>query len=113
MALQNVDILVAMEKDLGKRMKPLRVDGGAAANDLLMQIQADVLGRKLIRPQMLETTVAGASYLAGLGVGLWQSKQDIKQVWQAEREFAVKMSAKARKERVASWHGAIKKTLAR
>ncbi len=112
MALQNVDILVAMEKDLGKRMKPLRVDGGAAANNLLMQIQADVLGRKLIRPQMLETTVAGASYLAGLGVGLWQSKQEIKQVWQAEREFAVKMSGKARKERLKSWHGAIKKTLA-
>lgn len=113
MALQNVDILVAMEKDLGKRMKPLRVDGGAAANNLLMQIQANVLGRKLIRPQMLETTVAGASYLAGLGVGLWQSKQDIKQVWKADREFAVKMSAKARRERLESWHGAIKKTLAR
>ncbi len=113
MALQNVDILVAMEKDLGKRMRPLRVDGGAAANDLLMQIQADVLGRKLIRPQMLETTVAGASYLAGLGVGLWQTKQDIKKVWEADREFSVKMSAKKRKERLESWHGAIKKTLAR
>jgi glycerol kinase len=113
MALQNVDILVAMEKDLGKRMRPLRVDGGAANNDLLMQIQADVLGRKLIRPQMIETTVAGASYLAGLGVGLWQNKQEVKQVWQVEREFSVAMSAKARRQRIESWHGAIKKTLAR
>ncbi|WP_232059238.1 glycerol kinase GlpK [Kineobactrum salinum] len=67
MALQNADILLAMERDRGKRMRPLRVDGGAAANDLLLQIQADVLGRKLIRPRVIETTVAGACYLAGLG----------------------------------------------
>jgi glycerol kinase len=113
MALQNVDILSAMEKDLGKRMRPLRVDGGAAGNDLLMQIQANVLGRRLIRPKMLETTVAGASYLAGLGVGLWQGKQDIRKVWDVEQEFAVKMSPKARRDRVALWHAAIKKTLAR
>ena len=112
MALQNVDILVAMEKDLGKRMKPLRVDGGAAQNDLLMQIQADLLGRKLIRPQVVETTVAGASYLAGLGVGLWQNKQEIKDVWQVERDFSVTMSPAARKTRTASWHKAIKQTLA-
>lgn len=113
MALQNVDILVAMEKDLKKRMKPLRVDGGAAQNDLLMQIQADVLGRKLIRPQLIETTVAGASYLAGLGVGLWESKREIRDVWKVDRDFAVKMSAPARRKRIASWHGAIKKVLAR
>ena len=111
MALQNVDILLAMEKDLKKRMKPLRVDGGAAANDLLMQIQADVLGRKLIRPVMIETTVAGACYLAGLGVGLWSSKGDIRKIWKAEREFQVAMSATARKKRVQSWHGAVKRTL--
>jgi len=111
MALQNVDILHAMEKDLKKRMRPLRVDGGAAANNLLMQIQADVLGRKLIRPQLIETTVAGASYLAGLGVGLWDSKADIQAVWQAEREFAVAMSAPARKKRLESWHRAVGRTL--
>jgi glycerol kinase len=64
-----------MEKDLGRRMQTLRVDGGAAANDLLMQTQADYLGRKLVRPQMLETTVAGASYLAGMGVGLWGQRR--------------------------------------
>jgi glycerol kinase len=111
MALQNVDILQAMEKDLKKRLRPLRVDGGAAANDLLMQIQADVLGRKLIRPVLTETTVAGASYLAGLGVGLWGSKKDIQAIWKSEREFRVGMSASARKKRLASWHDAVRRTL--
>ena len=111
MALQNVDILRAMESDLGKRMKPLRVDGGAAANNLLMQIQADVLGRKLIRPRVIETTVAGACYLAGLGMGLWQSPEAVRKIWQAEREFSVQMSAAARRKRHASWHTALRRTL--
>lgn len=111
MALQNTDILAAMEKDLGKRMKPLRVDGGAAANNLLMQIQADVLGRKLIRPHLIETTVAGACYLAGLGVGLWQSPTELRQIWHVEREFSVEMRAGARARRLASWRKALDRTL--
>ena len=111
MALQNADILRAMESDLGKRMRPLRVDGGAAANNLLMQIQADVLGRRLIRPQVIETTVAGACYLAGLGVGLWQSPSELKHIWQDEREFAVSMTAAARRKRQASWNAAVHRTL--
>jgi len=111
MALQNADILRCMEGDLGKRMKPLRVDGGAAANNLLMQIQSDVLGRRLIRPAVIETTVAGACYLAGLGVGLWQSPAAVKKIWRAEREFKVQMSAAARRKRVASWNTALQRTL--
>jgi glycerol kinase len=111
MALQNVDILRCMEQDLGKRMRPLRVDGGAAANDLLMQTQADYLGRKLVRPQMLETTVAGASYLAGIGVGLWKGTADIKRIWAPEREFAVKLSARRRQQRMDSWQKALRQTL--
>ena len=111
MALQNADILRAMEADLGKRMKPLRVDGGAAANNLLMQIQSDVLGRRLIRPAVIETTVAGACYLAGLGVGLWQSPAQVREIWQAEREFKVQMSAAARRKRAASWNTALQRTL--
>ncbi len=111
MALQNADILQAMENDLGKRMKPLRVDGGACANNLLMQIQADVLGRKLIRPQVIETTVAGACYLAGLGAGLWESPSQIRKIWQAEQEFTVQMKAPARRERMASWNNALQRTL--
>lgn len=111
MALQNADILRAMETDLGKRMKPLRVDGGAAANNLLMQIQSDVLGRRLIRPAVIETTVAGACYLAGLGVGLWQSPAEVRKIWQAEREFKVQMTAAARRKRTASWNTALQRTL--
>lgn len=111
MALQNADILRAMEKDLGRRMKPLRVDGGAAANNLLMQIQADVLGRKLIRPQVIETTVAGACYLAGLGVGLWSGQDEVKAIWRAEREFAVGLSTRKREARIAAWNRAIERTL--
>lgn len=112
MALQNADILQCMENDLGKRMKPLRVDGGAAANDLLMQIQADYLGRKLVRPRVLETTVVGASYLAGLGVGLWSSESQLKRIWQRERDFAVAMSPQKRRQRLASWRSAVRRTLA-
>jgi glycerol kinase len=111
MALQNADILGAMEKDLGKRMKPLRVDGGAAANNLLMQIQADVLGRKLIRPQLVETTVAGACYLAGLGVGMWQSPAELRKIWQVEREFKVEMKVAVRRKRLKSWRRALDRTL--
>ncbi len=110
MALQNVDILTAMEKDLTKRMKPLRVDGGACVNNLLMQIQADVLGRKIIRPQLIETTVAGAAYLAGIGVGLWSGQKDVSAVWQAEREFEVMMGARARDVRRTAWHSAVRRS---
>ena len=111
MALQNADILRAMERDLGKRMRPLRVDGGAAANDLLMQIQADVLGRKLIRPRVIETTVAGACYLAGLGVGLWSGPAELRKVWQVEREFASRLGAADRRRRLASWNTALQQTM--
>ena len=91
--------------------KPLRVDGGASVNDLLMQIQADVLGRKLIRPKLVETTVAGACYLAGLGVGMWQSPAELREIWQVEREFKVEMKATARRERLKSWRKALDRTL--
>lgn len=111
MALQNVDILQCMEADLGKRMKPLRVDGGAAANNLLMQSQADYLGRRIVRPRIIETTVAGASYLAGLGVGLWKGTADIKRLWQPEQEFAVALSPAKRRKRRESWDRAVKQAL--
>jgi glycerol kinase len=111
MALQNADILRVMQKDLGRKMKPLRVDGGAAENDLLMQIQADVLGHRLIRPAVTETTVAGACYLAGLAVGVWNSPAEVKKIWQSDREFTVQMKAAARRDRLASWETALKRTL--
>jgi len=111
MALQNADILRAMQRDLGTKMKPLRVDGGAARNDLLMQIQADVLGHRLIRPAVTETTVAGASYLAGLAVGVWNSPAEVKKIWRSEREFRVQMKDADRRRRLASWETALRRTL--
>jgi glycerol kinase len=111
MALQNADILRAMQSDLGRRMKPLRVDGGASLNDLLMQIQADVLGLRLIRPAVTETTVAGACYLAGLGVGMWSSPAEVKKIWKAEREFKAQMKVPDRRRRLASWDTALQRTL--
>src|SRR5690606_12536701 len=107
MALQNVDILHATEQDLKKKMKNVRVDGGAAVNDLLLQMQADYLGRRIIRPRMIETTVAGAAYLAGLGIGFWSNLSDIKKVWQVEREFEPQLSSKGRTVRLRAWQNAI------
>ena len=108
MALQNVDILNAMKKDLGKSIKGVRVDGGAAANNLLMQIQADYLGSKIQRPKMIETTVAGAAYLAGLGVGLWKSLDEIKSVWSLDSEFAPQIKSGERTKRLSRWHTGVK-----
>ena len=107
MALQNADILRVMESELGKRLKPLRVDGGATANNLLLQLQANYLGRKLIRPKVIETTVAGACFLAGLGVGLWQTKSELAKVWQVDREFKVELSTGARTRRLEAWNRAV------
>jgi glycerol kinase len=86
-ALQIADLLEAMAADLGTGVKVLRVDGGAAANDLLMQIQSDLLGIPLDRPTMLETTALGAISLAGLGVGLWPDTAALEQAWQCDRRF--------------------------
>jgi len=86
-ALQTMDVLKAMESDSGMKIKDLRVDGGATANNLLMQIQADLLGTSVIRPAVTETTAMGAAYLAGLAVGYWNNMEDIQQQWKMERAF--------------------------
>lgn len=109
MALQNADILIAMEKDSGKKLRKLKVDGGAAANDLLMQLQADYLGTQIERPDIIETTVAGAAYLAGLGVGYWPSLKDIEKVWRLNKSFKPKMTTTQRKQRLVKWHKAVAK----
>jgi glycerol kinase len=108
MALQNADILRAMQKDLKKKMKFLRVDGGASANNLLMQIQSDYLQTDVVRPVMIETTAAGAAYLAGIGSGLWTMK-DLQKISKVDRKFEVKMSLKNLNKRLVSWNKAIKK----
>jgi glycerol kinase len=98
-AFQSADVLDAMQKDAGITLAELRVDGGAAANDLLMQIQADVLGVPVVRPKVLETTALGAAYLAGLAVGFWASDDDLAAHRQIDRRF----EPQASRERVSEW----------
>ena len=109
MALQNVDIILTMKKDLGKNLKAMKVDGGAAANDLLMQLQADYQGVPVVRPDNLETTALGAAFIAGLGAGIWKDLNQLKKVWKANKEFKVKMKPKERKERMVRWSQALER----
>lgn len=110
MALQNAEILLAMQNDLGKSLKSVAVDGGAAANNLLMQLQADYLGVEVVRPKMIETTSAGAAYLAGLGVGLWSSPSEISKIWKADKVFRSKMKDEGRQLRLRLWRKAIERS---
>jgi glycerol kinase len=87
-ALQTMDVLTAMQADAGKPIKELRVDGGATANDLLLQIQANVLQATVIRPEITETTAIGAAYLAGLAVGFWKNIDEIKKQWKLNKSFS-------------------------
>ena len=107
-AFQSAELLEAMQKDAGERLSELRVDGGAAANDLLMQFQADLLGVPVLRPKVLETTALGAAYLAGLTVNLWKSREEIAAHWQLERRFDPHSSNSA--ERMARWREAVKRS---
>ncbi len=109
MALQNVDILTAMQKDLGKKLRSIKVDGGASANNLLMQMQADYSATEVVRPQIVESTAIGAAYLAGLGVGFWKDANEIKKIWKSDRAFKVEMAVKDRKLRLDRWEKAVKK----
>jgi glycerol kinase len=111
MALQNTEILLAMQSDLKSSLKSVRVDGGAAANSTLMQIQADYLGVDVVRPEMIETTVAGAAYLAGLGVGLWSDLAEIKKGWKVNKLFQSNMSGAARSQRLERWRKAVSRAL--
>ncbi len=108
-ALQNCDLLFAMEADTGLRLSSLRVDGGAAQNDLLMQLQADLLGVEIVRPKMLETTALGAALLAGLGVGLWRSIEELREAWQEDRRFVPQLDGSVVREMKARWDEAIKR----
>ena len=108
-AFQNFDILEAMSKDAGIELSTLKVDGGAAANNLLMQFQADVLDREVIRPQFLETTALGAAFLAGLGVGIWADEAELEATWQEERRFERIMPAEHVQQKVNGWQTAVAK----
>ncbi len=108
-ALQNVDILRAMEADSMRHLTTLRVDGGAAANDLLMQFQSDVLGVEISRPELVETTALGAAFLAGLGVGVWSSKDEITKTWREERRFRPGADRATVDAHLARWAAAVAK----
>lgn len=110
MALQNVEIFKSMEEELGEKIKSVKVDGGASVNDLLVQMQADFSGLKVIRPENRESTVMGAAYLAGLGCGLWKDLRQVQQQWKQEREFAPKLSSRKRAEKLQEWQSAVKKS---
>ncbi len=106
-AYQVHDILDAMQADSGIKLKELRVDGGACANNLLMQFQADVLGVPAVRPRVSETTALGAAYLAGLAVGYWKNPAEIAAQWQADRRFIPAMKPASRKQLLAGWTKAL------
>ncbi len=101
------DVLRAMEKDAGIRLKELRVDGGACVNNLLMQFQADLLGVPVVRPRVSETTALGAAYLAGLAVGYWKNQKEIAAQWQADHRFVPTIKPAVRKELSVGWNKAL------
>jgi len=109
-AFQSAEVLAAMEKDAGIKLTELRVDGGATANNLLMQIQADLLGVPVVRPKVLETTALGAAYLAGLAVGFWHDAGDIKANWQVDRVFEPTLSRDRAAEMMAGWAQAVERS---
>ncbi|MGK5081988.1 glycerol kinase GlpK [Bdellovibrionota bacterium FG-1] len=111
MAFQNAEILTSMQKDSGNPLSSLNVDGGASANNLLMQFQADILGTRLRRPKLLETTSLGAVFAAGLGAGIWTELTDIEKTWKEERVFDPKLDDKGRQETMARWYSAIKRVV--
>ena len=110
-AFQSAEVLLAMQRDASQPLVELRVDGGAAANDLLMQFQADVLGVPVVRPQVTETTALGAAYLAGLGVGFWQSPAHVAAHWRAERRFEPQMTRDEAAARMERWGQAVRRSL--
>ena len=107
LAYQTYSVLKAMEQDTGVPIRTLRVDGGASANDFLMQFQADILDGDVLRPGCIETTALGAAYLAGLAVGYWKDKDEIRENWQLSRRFTPSMEEKARRERLDGWDNAV------
>jgi glycerol kinase len=109
-AFQSAEVLQAMQMDAGIRLKELRVDGGAAANDTLMQFQADILGVPVLRPRVLETTALGAAYLAGLATDVWKSTSAIGRQWAVERRFEPAMSREEAGERMSGWRRALERS---
>lgn len=111
-AYQTADLMEAMQKDTRIPLQELRVDGGAARNDLLMQFQADILNTVVTRPSITETTALGAAYLAGLAVSFWSSVDELSSLWQVDRRFEPAMSEQERQHRLSVWRRAIRRAQA-
>jgi glycerol kinase len=109
-ALQSAELLAAMQADCGGAITELRVDGGAAGNDLLMQMQADALGIPVVRPAVTETTALGAAYLAGLAVGFWDGLDEISSMWAVDRRFEPALSDDQRQARMLQWRRAVERS---
>jgi glycerol kinase len=110
MAYQTADVVAAMERDAGLRLAELRVDGGASANDLTMQFQADLLGVPVVRPACIETTALGAAYLAGLQAGYWSDVETVARQWRADRRFAPSIGDARREELLRRWRRAVERS---
>ncbi len=108
-AFQTRDVIEAIEADSGVALSELRVDGGAAANDTLLQIQADILGREVVRPAVLETTALGAAYLAGLATGFWRDLSEVSRNWREDRRFYPQMPEGQREALYAGWRRAVER----
>ncbi len=109
-ALQTLDVISTMEQDSGITLKELRVDGGASVNDLLMQVQADLLRKNVIRPAITETTALGAAYLAGLGTGFWEGIDEIREQWQEEKTFQPTAGDKEIDKLTENWERALQRS---
>lgn len=110
LAYQVTDVIHAMEKDSGMKLSFLRVDGGASANNFLMQFQSDLLDVQVVRPSCIETTALGAAYLAGLAAGFWKDAEEIRQNWKQEREFSPSVEPKKREDLLKGWQKAVRCT---
>ncbi len=110
LAYQVTDVIHAMEKDSGMKLSSLRVDGGASANNFLMQFQSDLLDVQVVRPSCIETTALGAAYLAGLAAGFWKDAEEIRQNWKQEREFSPSVEPKKREALLKGWQKAVRCT---
>ena len=107
-AYQTADVLLAMEEDAGMPLQELKVDGGASANQFLMQFQADIIGQTVHRPSCIETTALGAAYLAGLAVGYWKDREEICANWKLDRTFEASMEEEKRAKLLKGWKRAVR-----
>jgi glycerol kinase len=110
-AFQNYELVDAMQKDLGKKILILKIDGGAAQNDFLIQFQSDILQTRVVRPKNIETTAIGAACLAGLGVGFWKNLSELEKTWQKEKEFIPVMNRRIRQKLISEWKIAVQRCL--